>query len=234
MTDWQGNWTPGGLRPHKKINVAESGKRDVLWIVAILALSALGLHAFISHQKAIEAEEQELENSQAEAAAEQQRLQQARAELAQQQIDEKNRELLKAQQQIEPRAYGDGIPTEHRGGFVAPVPSALPHRSPQEEYELATQIMQSTREQYRRESNLANSGVMSNGVRVNQSELNGSMLAMAEQYCLPLGKGSINYRHCRANHKQAMLNQCPQVPTQNLNAEQIAQCFAARNYRIVE
>jgi len=223
MGQWNGRWTPDGLRPRRE-TFWESTNGHVTAMIAVVAVSWALLHFFIEHQRAIEAKQAEMEAN--EAAATQQTQDQER----------QNAEQPQAQQQPSVRSFSDASNTvvEHRGGFVAPVPSAIPHRSPQQEYELASQIMESTSAENRREQAIANSGVLSNGQLVDQGALDESWLDMYEQHCLHFGKGSINYRHCRADFKQIIMNQCNQFPPGNQTAEQEAQCYAARSYQIVD
>jgi hypothetical protein len=197
-------------------------------VLILAACSWLGCHFYMEHQKRLQVETQLAAEEQARAQAEaeeQARITAVRA-AQQREISESTRQMLDAQAYSATHNYGRDSSAGHQ--------PATRQRSAQEDYALAGSIMEDGSNEYRQQNDLAASGLSSNGSRVDQSAMNQSMLAMYEKHCLPFGKGSVEYKHCRADFKQSVLNQCQQVPSGKLNPEQEAQCYAAVNYRAVE
>lgn len=121
---------------------------------------------------------------------------------------------------------------------------AASKRSVQEEYEMASRIMESTAIASH-QTKISEQVIRTRyGAFPDQLSFNYWWLNRYESECLWQGRGTINYRHCRATWKQQWLDECRDrvLRFEGLSSAQRdieqpikeAQCYAANNYQIVE
>lgn len=237
MTNWKGDLTPRGLRSGRDSSWPPGAKIIVVALV-IVTLAWLGLRLYIERQARLDAEQKRVV---AEQALAQQKARSAiDLETRQRAIDDNNRQLQEDRIIAATGIYGDGATSSPRNGSVPPAP----RRSVQEEYELASKIMESTSREARRARETDNTVRTRYGVFKDQLTFNYWWLNGYENSCHEYGTGSINYRNCRAMLKEKVMHECrervleferlPSAQRDEAKPIKDAQCYAANNYRIVE
>lgn len=126
----------------------------------------------------------------------------------------------------------------------AQVRPAAPKRSVQEEYEMASRIMESTASESQRARQSGQLIQNRYGSFPDQLSFNYWWLDRYENECLSQRPGTIDYRYCRATWKQQWLDECRDrtlrfegLPSAQRDIERPikeAQCYAANNYQVVE
>lgn len=227
MSDWESQWQKDARRAREKASRSEFGKmlRTTLWAILIIAAAMWTFLTLRNNNFQIV-----IKTGADDVTAQAPRTGQRSSQQPTQTQPETN-----YQQPPAPPTYYE---------TPAQTPPVVHKRTVQEEYEMASRIMESTT-QLNRAAQAASNRVSYGGYYFDdQMSFDRWWLNNLERICLSQVVGSINYRDCRANVKGNALDECRQrklrfegLPSQQRDQTRPineAQCYAANNYRIVE